>query len=460
MSYDDSYGSYDSGPRDSFGVAVLLGVIVLSAVLVFIGSRFVGGGGTKTKEAETAGPALPETDVEVVVPLEKEPVLPLTPEDTVEETPEDILKDLGIGVVAADPARLVEQIGRNLEAGEVREAAEIIGRDALNAGQLKRLHKLASDAQLKLNMTRPVSEIGELEMDRRARWALNLEDDWGSRIYFDLLREARGWRVQKMTLPAVAGNGEPARAVLIDALGITDAFLQAALEQNFETAKSFVDTREVSDAKIAGLCIVFEEGDYRLKEREPLRAVFNRKETASFIANVETPDGSDVAQFGVIVQRDGADAPWRVTEINLDRLLADYADRVAGGDVYFTPLIRNPKGGDTLILYFGFDEDTLSPRTERQLEIVSLLLQTDPNKTLTLSGHTDAKGSDEYNQALSSRRAEIVRQFLVDSGVDPQQIKTEALGKSRPRRPNTTEDGQDSPEGRRANRRTEIYLDF
>ena len=149
-----------------------------------------------------------------------------------------------------------------------------------------------------------------------------------------------------------------------------------------------------------------------------------------------------------------------MVEINLDQLLADYAQRVAGGDVYYTPLIRNPKGGDTLILYFGFDEETLTARTERQLEIVSLMLQTDKEKKLTLSGHTDAIGSATYNESLSGRRAETVRQFLVDSGVPPGQIQTIALGKTQPRRPNTTVGGADNPDGRRVNRRAEIYLDF
>jgi outer membrane protein OmpA-like peptidoglycan-associated protein len=221
-----------------------------------------------------------------------------------------------------------------------------------------------------------------------------------------------------------------------------------------------VNPAEVSDAKIAGLCIVIEEGEYQLRQKGPLRALFHRNNTAAFLANVETRDGSQSAQFGVNVQRANESSPWRVTEINLDQLLADYAERVAAGDIYFTPLIRNPKGGDTLVLYFGFDEETLTPRTERQLDIVSLLLQVDSEKELTLSGHTDAIGSEAYNKSLSGRRAETVRQFLVDSGVDPEQVKTVALGKSKPRRPNTTEAGKDSPEGRRANRRTEIYLDF
>ena len=53
-----------------------------------------------------------------------------------------------------------------------------------------------------------------------------------------------------------------------------------------------------------------------------------------------------------------------------------------------------------------------------------------------------------------------MRDFLAAAGVSSTQIVTIAKGASQPRRPNVTESGQDDPEGRRANRRTEIYLDF
>lgn len=458
MSYDP-YDSYES--RGNFGLVVLVVVVVLCGIGLFFVARLFSG-----EEAPEGAGSPPPAEVEPAEPEEvvqlpgDRPEPPAPEVDSVPESAAEILDSLGIGVTAVDPELLIEKIGRSLEAGEVRAAANIIGRKALSEAQLDQLRTLAGEAQLRLNMERPITEIGELEINKRARWALNIDDDYGSRIYFDLLRSQGKWGVQKVMLPPKPVDGEIPRAILVDALGITDAFLQAALKQSFETAKSFVNAEEVSDAKIAGLCIVFEEGEYRLRREKPLRAVFNRDNTAAFIANVETLDGSEAAQFGVNVQREDGTSPWRVTEINLDQLLADYAQRVAGGDVYFTPLIRNPKGGDTLILYFGFDEDLLSPRTERQLEIVSLLLQTDPDKELTLSGHTDAIGSDNYNDQLSARRAEAVRQFLVDSGVAPEQIKTVALGKTEPRRPNTTATGEDNPEGRRVNRRTEIYLDF
>jgi outer membrane protein OmpA-like peptidoglycan-associated protein len=102
-----------------------------------------------------------------------------------------------------------------------------------------------------------------------------------------------------------------------------------------------------------------------------------------------------------------------VNEVNLDQLIADYAKRFAGGDLYYTPIIKNPQGGDTLVLYFEFDEDQIAPRTKRQLEIVARILSKDGGKKLTITGHTDALGGADYNTGLSSRRADIVRDFLV-----------------------------------------------
>jgi outer membrane protein OmpA-like peptidoglycan-associated protein len=188
--------------------------------------------------------------------------------------------------------------------------------------------------------------------------------------------------------------------------------------------------------------------------------MFQRDDTVGYLANIQTPDASQTAQFALALRQSGAPSKWVITEINLDALLADYARRVAGGDIYYSPLVKNPQGGDTLALYFEFDEDQINPRTRRQLEIVVRILRADPGKKITLSGHTDALGTEPYNNQLSARRATVVRDFLAAAGVSAAQIVTIAKGASQPRRPNVTETGQDDPTGRRANRRTEIYLDF
>ena len=425
---------------------------------------------TPTKEQVSPSQAkLPKAEPVEGTPKPEDPFNfdpePVAPEkDTVvPDDPEQVLADLGMGLQELSPTSLLKKIAESLEQGDFEKAAMIIGREALDEKHLEALRKLASSGEFRLHAQNPITEIGELEPNRRVRWSLNLESDLGERIYFDLLRNRFGkWGVEKITIPAkkIAPESPTTTVEVEDSLGITHAFLQAVLAQRFDDAKEFVDPSLVSDAKIAGLCIIFEEAKYRLRENKPLRAMFNREQTAGFIAHVQDELGEKAADFGVTVKRSSSAESWKVTEINLDSLLADYANRVAGGDVYYTPLIQNPEGGDTLILYFGFDEDLLTQRTQKQLNIVAALLKLDPEKKLTLSGHTDSLGSDSYNTTLSSKRAEGVKTYLLNRGVPNAQIVTLAEGESKPRLPNQTETGEDNPTGRRANRRTEIYLDF
>jgi outer membrane protein OmpA-like peptidoglycan-associated protein len=378
---------------------------------------------------------------------------------TAPEDPAVVLADLGIGVAAANPAELVAQIASALEAGDFSKLGRLIGKSAFDPETFARL-KALSLMPLRLRQPDGMREVGELELNAHSRWALELagQEPGRDRIVLDLRRNNGKWSVEKITLPPAPGEPIP-KATFADSLAVADAFLQAVLKQDFEFARAFVDPVSVSDAKIAGLCILFEEGEYRLRKSKPLRSMFQREDTVGYLANVETRDGKG-AQFAMTLRQPPAPSNWRVTEINLDQLLADYARRVAGGDLYYSPLVKNPGGGDTLALYFEFDEDEMNPRTRRQLEIVTQILRSDPGKKITLSGHADALGTEDYNNSLSSRRADVVRDFLIKAGVDSRQIVTVAKGASQPRRPNVTETGGDNPEGRRANRRTEIYLDF
>ena len=407
-------------------------------------------------------PPKPAAPAVLATPDESDPVdpsdslnQPVPPDD-----PETVLEDLGIGVTSADPADLVNRIAKAMEEGDFNSVGRLIGKQAMDPETSARLQELFS-SQLRLRQPDGIREVGELELNARTRWALELDglEPGRDRIFLDLRRTDKQWSVEKIVLPPAPGQPIP-RAVLADSLGVADAFLQAVLKQDFEFARAFVDSTTVSDAKIAGLCILFEEGQYRLRKTKPLRAMFQRPKAVGYLANVETTDGSQSAQFALTMRQPPAPSNWLVSEINLDQLLADYARRVAGGDVYYSPLVKNPEGGDTLALYFEFDEDSMNPRTRRQLEIVSMILKADPGKRITLSGHTDSLGTEEYNNRLSSRRAKVVRDFLIDAGVASSQIVTVAKGSSQPRRPNVTETGDDNPEGRRANRRTEIYLDF
>ncbi|MEP4077771.1 OmpA family protein [Haloferula sp.] len=407
----------------------------------------------------------PSIDRSVVVedPVEMPDPIPALAPDPV-DTPSDPLANLEVpaeGFRSSNPSEVVDKISKALAAGDIASFSRLLGPETLTPEAKQRLAGLASSGKLKLRQPNSSGEVGELELNQRTRWALYLDgaEPGRDRIFLDLEKDKGKWGVTKLVLPPAAGDTIP-KAQLVDSLGIVDAFLQAALRQEFELAKEFVDSSVISDAKIAGLCILFEEGEYSLRQQKPLRAMFQRGDTAGFLAHVEASDGSSAAQFSVTARQSPEDKNWFLIEINLDQLLADYARRVAGGDVYYTPLVKNPKGGDTLVLYFDFDQGGLTERTERQLQIVAEILQTDPDKKLTISGHTDALGTEDYNNQLSSERASSVLETLVRLGVKKDQIITVAKGQTQPRRPNFTESGADNPAGRRANRRTEIYLDF
>lgn len=430
---------------------LILSVVLAAAAFVLLIFR------PGTKETDSIPPPQQTATEPVVTPdpiegLDK----PIAPESS-----EETLENLGVGYSAADPEDLLARIGDALEKGDIDALSRLIGKNALDTESLTRLSNLAKDKNLRLRRPGGVLEIGELELNRLARWAIEFDErePGRDRIFFDLRRADGKWLVEKMTLPPAPGEAVP-KAVFADSLGVADAFLQAVLRQDFQFARDFVDPKTLSDAKIATLCILFEEGKYRMRSSKPIRAMFKRDDAVGYLANVETTDGTQSAQFTLNLRQPSAPANWLVTEINLDQLLADYTARVAGGDVYYSPLVKNPAGGETLALYFGFDEDVMDERTRRQLEIVAAMLKSDSAKKITLSGHTDALGTKEYNDRLSGNRAQVVHDFLAAAGVPADQIITLAKGASQPRRPNLTETGEDNPEGRRANRRTEIYLDF
>lgn len=436
-------------PYFFLGLAAVLAIAALVLLIMRPGSE---------KPAPTPAP-VSETESETEDKPEPEPIKSIDEPMPEVQTPEEIFENLGSGIATANPAELLERIGEALEKGDVATVSKLIGKDALDSETLTKLDELAKGGKLRLRRPGGVREIGELEMNRRARWVIELDGrkEGQDKIVFDLLKDQGKWAIEKMLLP----SGENSvQASLGDPLGVADDFLQSVLTQDFESARDYVDKETVSEAKIAALCILFEEGEYRMRAAKPIRAMFQREDVAGFIANVETSDGSEPAQFGINLKQPEEVESWIVSEINLDDLIADYAKRFGGGDVYYSPLVENPAGGETLALYFEFDEDAMSPRTSRQLEIVAAMLRSDSAKKITLSGHTDSLGSDQYNDQLSANRADTVRDFLAAAGVSPDQIVTIAKGASQPRRPNLTETGEDNPDGRRANRRTEIYLDF
>lgn len=106
---------------------------------------------------------------------------------------------------------------------------------------------------------------------------------------------------------------------------------------------------------------------------------------------------------------------------------------------------------------FDFDKATIRPDAEPALTRAAELLKSYPGAQVTIGGHTDAKGDDAYNEALSLRRARSVADRL-QSPAAGRSIKAEGFGERRPVAPNARPDGADDPDGRQKNRRVEIRI--
>lgn len=245
-----------------------------------------------------------------------------------------------------------------------------------------------------------------------------------------------------------------------DALSFGSNFVRALLKHDFAAASEFVDSQKVPAERLVGLCIVFEEGEYEFKPAKPLIITVANPEVSWVIAQVQSQKLQQSTEFGIEMQRQGIDQPWKVVGLNLSEILSSFASSAAKMGVPYTPIVNNPKGGESLALYFEYDQAELHPRAVKQLAIVAGMLKSDASKKLHIAGHTDAKGTKDYNLALSQARAESVKKQLATHGVAPEQIVTTGLGQAQPLSPNKKADGTDDPEGRSKNRRAEIYLDF
>jgi outer membrane protein OmpA-like peptidoglycan-associated protein len=95
---------------------------------------------------------------------------------------------------------------------------------------------------------------------------------------------------------------------------------------------------------------------------------------------------------------------------------------------------------------------TLKPGAREKLAKISGIVLAHPGLTLQIEGHTDSVGGDEFNQQLSERRADSVRDFLAEQGVAASSITARGFGKTQPVASN------DTPEGRQRNRRVELVV--
>jgi outer membrane protein OmpA-like peptidoglycan-associated protein len=146
---------------------------------------------------------------------------------------------------------------------------------------------------------------------------------------------------------------------------------------------------------------------------------------------------------------------WRLTgdrfsAEDTDRLMKELGAEVEDGEVRL-------QFASTVL--FEFDSVSIRPDASEELQKVAHLIRAHASDRVIVVGHTDSKGSDEYNRDLSQNRAVAVMRWLNGQESIPAEILYgHGAGESYPVAPNTHENGEDNPDGRAENRRVEIII--
>ncbi|NLT69242.1 MAG: OmpA family protein [Verrucomicrobiaceae bacterium] len=351
------------------------------------------------------------------------------------------------------------------------------GPKAVAGGIRAEVKAIIENPDLKLDASKPFTEISKSA--EGGRWSLNFVPATSAtttprQIYADLApTKEGGFDIAKISLPveltltdaADDKTTDPAKpdkkAVVMtpeqqsDALTVAHAFAKAVIQRDFNTARALADAA-VTDERVAALMIAVEEGEFTLREERPLVVTLSRDDITWVLTRVD----SDEADSEFALELGQVGSAWKVNGLTFSKVLSALSEKAGGGNIAYSPIVEDPAGGDSLVLYFEFDEAGLTPRTSRQLEIVADILKQGSERVVRINGHADALGSDDYNIALSDQRAESIRRTLLGMGVKPAQVITEAFGATKPRKPNFLPDGSDNPGGRSQNRRAEVLLDF
>lgn len=108
---------------------------------------------------------------------------------------------------------------------------------------------------------------------------------------------------------------------------------------------------------------------------------------------------------------------------------------------------------------YEFDRSDLTKNSTITLDTtIFKIMLLNPDIIVEISSHTDDKGSEDYNQKLSQKRAESVVAYLIAKGISRDRLKAQGYGETAPVAPNRNKDGSDNPAGRAKNRRTEFKI--
>src|SRR5579872_1908168 len=189
-----------------------------------------------------------------------------------------------------------------------------------------------------------------------------------------------------------------------------------------------------------------EEDARRRAEAERAQAAAQEQQAAALAAQQQAQSEAAAAQQAAAEAERQRQEAIRQKEEMRAKLLAQLNQVLQTRDTARGLIVSMP---DVL---FDFNKYTLKPEARERLARISGIVLAYPDLKLQIEGYTDSIGSDEYNQTLSEKRAEAVRDYLVGAGVSMNNVAAQGLGKADPVADNST------AAGRKLNRRVEMIV--
>lgn len=173
-------------------------------------------------------------------------------------------------------------------------------------------------------------------------------------------------------------------------------------------------TRRIAGISLAMLSVVVVDACHKKPEPTPVPAAAPRGPDADSARRAQEEAARRAAEEAAARRRADSIAA------------AEAAARNASGDA---AAMRNAL---TAVIHFDYDASDIRPQDKAILDAKVSILQANPNVRLRIGGHTDERGSDEYNLALGQRRAAAVKRYLLEHGIADARMETISYGEERP----------------------------
>jgi outer membrane protein OmpA-like peptidoglycan-associated protein len=207
-----------------------------------------------------------------------------------------------------------------------------------------------------------------------------------------------------------------------------------------------IGAEKASDAHVA-------QGEVE-RQRIELAARTREAQSATVRAEVAEASAKDAQAQAQAAQTQAQQAQTQAQEAQAQAQEADAAKQRFQDELASLQAKQTARGTVITLrdVLFATGKATLQPGAERTLDQLATALKDAPDRPIQVEGFTDSVGSEDFNQALSERRAEAVREALLARGVDPSRIAVRGFGESYPVASN------DNSAGRQLNRRVEIVV--